>query len=43
MPVDAVVPQVGGRASGEVLWHVKHNHQVKIRLAEWADESGWGD
>ncbi|MBT2457347.1 hypothetical protein [Streptomyces sp. ISL-86] len=27
---------MGMEVSGEVLWHADHNHQVKIKLGEWA-------
>ena len=36
MPRCAAFPRVGERVSGTVLWHADHNHQVKIRLEEWA-------
>jgi hypothetical protein len=29
------LPVLGAFVSGEVLWHVAHNHQVKVRLDEW--------
>ncbi|MFF4843699.1 S1 domain-containing protein [Streptomyces collinus] len=40
MPLGMDLPALGAFVSGEVIWHVAHNHQVKIRLDEWraADE-----
>ncbi|WP_208647965.1 hypothetical protein [Streptomyces tirandamycinicus] len=35
MPHGMELPTVGARVEGEVIWHVEHNHQVKIRLDEW--------
>ncbi|WP_250304892.1 hypothetical protein OG709_02000 [Streptomyces sp. NBC_01267] len=35
MPRDAVLPLIGTRVSGEVIWHADHNYQVKIKLDEW--------
>jgi ribosomal protein S1 len=39
MPREAVLPQVGARVRGKVLWHAGHNHQVKIKLDEWGTET----
>ncbi|MFF3085280.1 hypothetical protein ACFVRB_09550 [Streptomyces nojiriensis] len=36
MPHGAELPHLGARVTGEVLWPAEHNHQVKIRLTEWA-------
>ncbi|MGW7241216.1 hypothetical protein [Streptomyces sp. NPDC054804] len=40
MPLGTDLPALGAFVSGEVIWHVAHNHQVKVRLDEWraADE-----
>ncbi|MEV5438218.1 hypothetical protein AB0K80_19725 [Streptomyces sp. NPDC052682] len=40
MPHGMDLPALGAFVSGEVIWHVAHNHQVKLRLDEWlaADE-----
>lgn len=35
MPECMTLPRVGDRVSGSVLWHVEHNHQVKLKLTEW--------
>ena len=37
MPRCLDLPVMGERVSGEVVSHAEHNHQVKIRLAEWAE------
>lgn len=37
MPMDAVLPQVGARFAGEVIWHAERELQVKVRLTEWRD------
>lgn len=39
MPSDVVLPAVGTRVKGEVVWHADHNHQVKIKLEEWKSSS----
>ncbi|MFG2439031.1 hypothetical protein [Streptomyces sp. NPDC048508] len=35
MPLGMGLPALGAFVSGEVVWHVAHNHQVKVRLDEW--------
>lgn len=37
MPRCMRLPHVGDRVTGSVLWHADHNHQVKIKLTEWAE------
>jgi len=39
MPRDVVLPQVGTRFAGEVIWHAEHNHQVKVRITGWPIEA----
>lgn len=38
MPRDAVLPQVGTRFAGEVIWHAERNYQVKVRLSGTAPD-----
>ncbi|MEV8595541.1 hypothetical protein [Streptomyces sp. NPDC052012] len=35
MPLGMNLPALGALVRGQVLWHVDHNHQVKVRLDEW--------
>jgi hypothetical protein len=35
MPHDTELPVLGTTVAGEVIWHMDHNCQVKIRLDEW--------
>ncbi|MER6616876.1 hypothetical protein [Streptomyces xantholiticus] len=37
MPPGASLPERGAQASGQVVWHTDHNHEVRIRLSEWID------
>ena len=37
MPRCMQLPRNGDRVTGSVLWHAEHNHEVKIRLTEWAE------
>ncbi|MEU4703007.1 hypothetical protein [Nonomuraea dietziae] len=32
MPAGFELPGMGAEVAGEVIWHVEHNHQVKIRI-----------
>jgi hypothetical protein len=36
MPHGMDLPALGAHVIGEVIWHTEHNHQVKVRLQEWA-------
>jgi predicted RNA-binding protein with RPS1 domain len=35
MPRDAELPAVSTHVVGDVIDHVEHNHQVRIRLTRW--------
>lgn len=39
MPRCMELPHVGEHVIGRVVWHAEHNHQVKIKLTEWAEHS----
>ncbi|MEU8685587.1 hypothetical protein [Streptomyces sp. NPDC048611] len=36
MPAGLELPKVGAEVVGVVVWHVEHNHQIKIELDEWS-------
>ncbi|MCX5129306.1 hypothetical protein [Streptomyces sp. NBC_00347] len=40
MPRCGTLPLVGEQVAGEVIWHVEHHHQVKIRLTGGARLEG---
>ncbi|MFJ3717792.1 hypothetical protein [Streptomyces sp. NPDC090057] len=35
MPLGMDLPALGAFVGGEIVWHVAHNQQVKVRLDEW--------
>ena len=37
IPKDASLPALGARITGTVISHAHHNHQVRIKLTEWAE------
>ncbi|WP_217698376.1 hypothetical protein [Streptacidiphilus griseoplanus] len=37
-PCRTVLPTVGTRVAAMVIWHAEQNHQVKLKLTEWAQE-----
>ncbi|WP_329366183.1 hypothetical protein OG896_16450 [Streptomyces sp. NBC_00669] len=36
MPHEMDLPPVDAVVTGRVIWHADHNHQVKLRLDDWA-------
>ena len=35
LPHGMDLPALGAAITGQVIWHVDHNHQVKLVLEEW--------
>lgn len=40
IPQGMGLPEFGTRVIGEVIDHAEHNHQVRVRLLEWAAPAG---